>query len=52
MIDSNENIELSFGRTLSPNHSDDITAALFDGQLVSLLKNRGDKAHPIAVFLS
>jgi len=43
--------ELSFGRPLSPNTSDEIVAALSpDNRLIALLKNSGDKAKPVAVF--
>ena len=43
--------ELSFGRPLSPNISDEITAALSpDNRLIALLKNSIDKAKPVAVF--
>ena len=43
--------ELSFGRPLSPNASDEITAALSpDNRLIALLKNSIDKAKPVAVF--
>jgi tRNA pseudouridine55 synthase len=43
--------ELSFGRPLSPNSSDEIIAALSpDNRLIALLKNSIDKAKPVAVF--
>ncbi len=43
--------ELSFGRPLSPNTSDEIVAALSpDNRLIALLKNSSDKAKPVAVF--
>lgn len=43
--------ELSFGRPLSSNTSDEITAALSpDNRLIALLKNSVDKAKPVAVF--
>jgi tRNA pseudouridine55 synthase len=43
--------ELSFGRPLSPNSSDEIVAALSpDNRLIALLKNSMDKAKPVAVF--
>jgi tRNA pseudouridine55 synthase len=43
--------ELSFGRPLSPNESEDIFAALSpDNRLIALLKNSIDKAKPVAVF--
>ena len=45
-----ERVELSFGRPLSPNISQDITAALIGEELLALLKNREGMARPIAVF--
>jgi tRNA pseudouridine55 synthase len=43
--------ELSFGRPLAPNPSDEIFAALSpDDRLIALLKNESGKAKPIAVF--
>jgi len=43
--------ELSFGRPLSANTSEDIFAALSpDNRLIALLKNSLDKAKPVAVF--
>jgi tRNA pseudouridine55 synthase len=43
--------ELSFGRPLSANSSDEIFAALSpDNRLIALLKNSIDKAKPVAVF--
>jgi tRNA pseudouridine55 synthase len=43
--------ELSFGRPLSTNSSEDIFAALSpDNRLIALLKNSLDKAKPVAVF--
>lgn len=43
--------ELSFGRPLASNVSDQIFAALSpDNRLIALLKNEADKAKPIAVF--
>jgi tRNA pseudouridine55 synthase len=43
--------ELSFGRPLSPNSSDEIVAALSpENCLIALLKNSMDKAKPVAVF--
>lgn len=45
-----EKIELSFGRALSKNEKDEITAAISGGELLALLQNRDDKARPIAVF--
>lgn len=45
-----EKIELSFGRPLSKNESDEITAAMSGEELLALLQNRDDRARPIAVF--
>lgn len=45
-----ERVELSFGRPLSPNVSEEITAALMGEELLALLKNREGLARPIAVF--
>lgn len=45
-----EKIELSFGRPLSKNNSDEITVAMSGEELLALLQNRDDKARPIAVF--
>jgi len=43
--------ELSFGRPLAVNESDEIFAALSpDNRLIALLKNSVDKAKPVAVF--
>lgn len=42
--------ELRFGRALSLNATDAITAAIFEGELIALLQNRGTNASPIAVF--
>ena len=43
--------ELSFGRPLLSNQSEQIFAALSpDNRLIALLKNEGDKAKPVAVF--
>jgi tRNA pseudouridine55 synthase len=43
--------ELSFGRPLSANTSEDIFAAISpDNRLIALLKNSLDKAKPVAVF--
>jgi tRNA pseudouridine55 synthase len=47
-----ESIELSFGRTLSLGNSNDVTAAMWEDQLVALLSNRDGRARPIAVFTS
>jgi tRNA pseudouridine55 synthase len=44
-------LELSFGRALTSNSTDEIFAALSpDNRLIALLKNDSDKAKPIAVF--
>jgi tRNA pseudouridine55 synthase len=46
-----EKLELSFGRTLSPNPDDHIYAGISaTHQLIALLQNAGGKAKPIAVF--
>ena len=46
-----EVLELSFGRPLSLNSSDQVFAALSpDNRLIALLKNESGKAKPIAVF--
>ena len=46
-----EVLELSFGRPLQVNSSDEIFAALSpDNRLIALLKNESGKAKPIAVF--
>ena len=43
--------ELSFGRPLAPNASDEIVSAISpDNRLIALLKNSLDKAKPVAVF--
>jgi tRNA pseudouridine55 synthase len=43
--------ELSFGRPLKSNDSDEIVAAISpDNRLIALLKNSLDKAKPVAVF--
>jgi tRNA pseudouridine55 synthase len=49
-ITADEAIELSFGRVLSKGASDEVTAAMMQGQLVALLRNRDAAARPIAVF--
>ena len=50
-LDLQEVNELSFGRPLSANPTDELTAALSpDNRLIALLKNSIDKAKPIAVF--
>lgn len=45
-----ERVELSFGRPLSSNGTDEITAAMSGDELLALLHNRDGKARPIAVF--
>lgn len=50
-LDLLEVSELSFGRPLAPNTSDEIVAAISpDNRLIALLKNSIDKAKPVAVF--
>jgi tRNA pseudouridine55 synthase len=49
-LSGDEVIELSFGRVLSLGNSNEITAAIAQGHLVALLKNRDTSARPIAVF--
>lgn len=50
-LDLEEVNELSFGRPLSSNQSDELFAALSpDNRLIALLKNAADKAKPVAVF--
>jgi tRNA pseudouridine55 synthase len=50
-LNDDEVKELSFGRPLSANSSDEIFAALSpDNRLIALLKNSIDKAKPVAVF--
>lgn len=49
-VSGEEVTELSFGRSLISNPSDEITAAMSDGQLIALLANREGHARPIAVF--
>jgi tRNA pseudouridine55 synthase len=49
-LSGNEAIELSFGRFLTRGVSDEITAAMAQGHLVALLKNRDTSARPIVVF--
>lgn len=50
-LDLEEVNELSFGRPLAANSSDELTAALSpDNRLIALLKNSIDKAKPVAVF--
>ena len=50
-LDLEEVNELSFGRPLSANLSEDLYAALSpDNRLIALLKNSVDKVKPVAVF--
>ncbi|MFM6841844.1 MAG: tRNA pseudouridine(55) synthase TruB [Candidatus Planktophila sp.] len=50
-LDLQEVNELSFGRPLSSNPTDELIAALSpDNRLIALLKNSVDKAKPVAVF--
>ncbi|CAN2209336.1 TruB Pseudouridine synthase [Candidatus Nanopelagicaceae bacterium] len=50
-LDLQEVNELSFGRPLTANATDELTAALSpDNRLIALLKNSVDKAKPVAVF--
>jgi len=50
-LDLLEVSELSFGRPLKSNESDEIVAAISpDNRLIALLKNSLDKAKPVAVF--
>lgn len=50
-LDLEEVNELSFGRPLNANSTEELTAALSpDNRLIALLKNSIDKAKPVAVF--
>jgi tRNA pseudouridine55 synthase len=50
-LDLEEVNELSFGRPLKVNATEELTAALSpDNRLIALLKNSADKAKPVAVF--
>jgi tRNA pseudouridine55 synthase len=50
-LDLEEVNELSFGRSLGANESEELYAALSpDNRLIALLKNSVDKAKPVAVF--
>ena len=50
-VSADEAIELSFGRALVANTSEDITAAISHGdEVLALLQNKEGKALPIAVF--
>jgi hypothetical protein len=47
----NEKLELSFGRTLTPNAAEGIYAGISTAnELIALLSNVDGKAKPIAVF--
>jgi tRNA pseudouridine55 synthase len=51
VLELDEVAELSFGRPLAPNSTDEIVAALSpDNRLIALLKNSSEKAKPVAVF--
>jgi len=49
-IGEDEALEISFGRSLVKNSSEEITAAISHGELLALLKNDDAHARPIAVF--
>lgn len=50
-VTSDEAKELTFGRALSANQSELVTAAISDSdEVLALLQNRDDKALPLAVF--
>ena len=49
-LSSDETRELSFGRVISPNAQDQITAGMEQDRLIALLSNEEDHARPIAVF--
>ncbi|MDP1711372.1 MAG: tRNA pseudouridine(55) synthase TruB [Candidatus Nanopelagicaceae bacterium] len=49
-LSQDETRELSFGRVISSNATDRITAAMEQDQLIALLSNEEDHARPIAVF--
>lgn len=49
-ISVDEAVELSFGRPLTSNPTDRITAAMENDRLVALISNREEQARPIAVF--
>lgn len=51
-LSGDEANELAFGRALSIGDSNDVTAAMAQGQLVALLCNRDGSARPIAVFMA
>jgi len=49
-LNADETRELSFGRVISPNTTDQITASMEQDRLIALLTNEEDHARPIAVF--
>lgn len=49
-LNADETRELSFGRAIALNATDQITAAMEQDQLIALLSNEEDHARPIAVF--
>ena len=49
-ITPQERIEISYGRNLVKNLTDEITAAMSGNELLALLQNLDEKARPIAVF--
>ena len=49
-VSPEERVELSFGRALVSNPTDEITAAMAGDELLALLVNRDGKARPITVF--
>lgn len=51
-LHADETRELSFGRTISPNVTDEVTAAIEQDRLIALVLNETGQARPIAVFAS
>lgn len=51
-LSEEESRELSFGRAVSANSTEQITAAMEHDRLVALLTNEEERARPIAVFAS
>ncbi len=49
-VTSDEERELSFGRSLTANQNEEISAALSAGRLLALLRNKDGRAYPIAVL--
>lgn len=49
-LSRDETRELLFGRVISPNVTDQITAAMEQDRVIALLSNEEDQARPIAVF--